>query len=104
METVPDKYERLVDEGVLKRDDAQVAVVEELERLRADLAQPQKKGFFRRQVEAPKGLYLWGGVGRGKSMLMDMFVETLSVPAVYEGGVEESADAVQGPGDGCSLK
>ncbi|QFT97815.1 AFG1-like ATPase [Roseovarius sp. THAF8] len=80
METVPDRYERLIDEGVLKRDEAQVAVVEELERLRADLAQPQKKGFFRKQVEAPKGLYIWGGVGRGKSMLMDMFVETLSVP------------------------
>ncbi|MFN3207615.1 MAG: cell division protein ZapE [Roseovarius sp.] len=80
METVPDRYERLVSEGVLQRDEAQIGVVEELERLRADLAQPQKKGFFRRQVEAPKGLYIWGGVGRGKSMLMDMFVETLSVP------------------------
>ena len=80
METVLERYERLVSEGALTRDPAQEAVLPEFERLRADLAKPQKKGLFRRQAEAPKGLYLWGGVGRGKSMLMDMFVETLSVP------------------------
>ncbi|SMX39485.1 cell division protein ZapE [Maliponia aquimaris] len=81
MTTVFHLYDTRVAEGRLKPDDAQLAVLPEFERLRADLAQPVKRGFFRRTVEAPKGLYLWGGVGRGKSMLMDLFVETLEVPA-----------------------
>ena len=80
METLPERYERLVDEGKLTRDAAQEAALPEFERIRAQLAKPRKKGLFRKAPEPPKGLYLWGGVGRGKSMLMDMFVDTLEVP------------------------
>ena len=80
METLPERYERLVDEGKLTRDAAQEAALPEFERIRAELAKPRKKGLFRKAPEPPKGLYLWGGVGRGKSMLMDMFVDTLEVP------------------------
>ncbi|MEP4248081.1 cell division protein ZapE [Tateyamaria sp.] len=75
------KYARLVDAGTLKRDDAQEAVLPEFERIRAALAEPVKRGLFRRAPEPPKGLYLWGGVGRGKSMLMDFFVSHVEVPA-----------------------
>jgi cell division protein ZapE len=80
METLPDLYARRAAEGRLTRDPAQEAVLPEFERIRAALVETPKKGWFRRAPEPPKGLYLWGGVGRGKSMLMDLFVQTLDVP------------------------
>lgn len=81
MQSLLEIYEARVASGQLKRDDAQLAALPELERIRADLAKPVKRGFFRKAPDPPKGLYLWGGVGRGKSMLMDLFVDALSVPA-----------------------
>ena len=70
-------YDGLVDAGTLEADPAQRAVLPELERVRTALNEPVKKGLFRKPPEPPKGIYLWGGVGRGKSMLMDLFVEHL---------------------------
>ena len=71
---------RLAD-GSLHADPAQEAVLGSFDRIAEALAeaQPARRGLFRRRTapEAPKGLYLWGGVGRGKSMLMDLFVEAL---------------------------
>lgn len=81
MSTLPQIYAAGVAEGRIRPDDAQLAVLPEFERIRAALDQPVKRGIFRRAPEPPKGLYLWGGVGRGKSMLMDLFVESLGVPA-----------------------
>ncbi|MBE1285127.1 MAG: cell division protein ZapE [Rhodobacteraceae bacterium] len=73
-------YQDRVASGELRPDEAQLAVLPEFQRI-ADglLAEPVKRGFFRRAAPppAPKGLYLWGGVGRGKSMLMDLFVDAL---------------------------
>jgi cell division protein ZapE len=81
METLPQIYARLVADGTLTRDAAQEAVLPEFDRIREGLAQPAKKGWFRKSApDAPKGLYLWGGVGRGKSMIMDMFAQSLDVP------------------------
>ncbi|MGV6803602.1 MAG: cell division protein ZapE [Ruegeria sp.] len=75
-------YESRIADGTLTRDDAQEAVLPEFERIRTALAKPAKRGLFRKPPPPPRGLYLWGGVGRGKSMLMDMFVETLEdIPA-----------------------
>ena len=74
------RYEALIAQGALQDDPVQRAAIAQFERVEADLAVPQKRGFFRKATVAPRGLYFWGGVGRGKSMLMDLFVECLEVP------------------------
>jgi cell division protein ZapE len=76
------QYDKMISDGKLRPDPAQAALMPEFDRIRDALSVPVKKGFFRKAPEPPKGLYLWGGVGRGKSMLMDMFVENLGdIPA-----------------------
>lgn len=75
------EYNTLVKAGTVTDDAAQKAALPEFERIRAALAAPVKRGFFRKAPTPPKGLYLWGGVGRGKSMLMDFFVSHVTVPA-----------------------
>ena len=77
---MPQIYDRLVSEGALQRDPAQEAVMPQFERIRAALNEPVKKGWFRKPPEPTKGLYMWGGVGRGKSMLMDLFASSIDVP------------------------
>ncbi|KEJ97207.1 cell division protein ZapE [Pseudosulfitobacter pseudonitzschiae] len=75
-------YAQLTEDGTLQSDPAQLAVMDEFDRIQQALNTPAKTGWFRKAPEAPKGLYLWGGVGRGKSMLMDLFVQHLDdVPA-----------------------
>ncbi|MEJ8562813.1 cell division protein ZapE [Yoonia sp. GPGPB17] len=79
--TVQQAYQQAVDAGTLHADDAQLAVLPELERVRAALAEPVKRsGFFRKAPDAIPGLYMWGGVGRGKSMLMDLLYDQVDAP------------------------
>ncbi|UWR72631.1 cell division protein ZapE [Phaeobacter inhibens] len=72
-------YQQKIDAGLLKPDPAQEAVLPHFDRIAEGLkAPPVKRGLFRKATyETVKGLYLWGGVGRGKSMLMDLFVDSL---------------------------
>jgi cell division protein ZapE len=80
MTTVQEAYQSAVTAGRLRPDDAQIAVLPELERIRAGLLVPVKKGLFRKTPEPIKGLYMWGGVGRGKSMLMDLMYDLVEAP------------------------
>ena len=70
-------YRALVDTHELRPDPDQAAAAEKLYALRVALADEIRPGLIGRlfgaKPVAPKGLYLWGGVGRGKSMLMDLF-------------------------------
>ncbi len=79
MTNMRDLYAARVADGTIKPDPAQRDVLPEFDRIRDALMGPAKRGLFRRATpESPKGLYLWGGVGRGKSMLMDLFVASLA--------------------------
>ena len=70
-------YNDAVRSGTLQADPAQEETLPELERLRQALSQPRKRSWFRKSAPAPMGIYLWGGVGCGKSMLMDMFARSM---------------------------
>jgi len=84
--TLTEMYEQMAAKGDLTPDAAQIAVLPMLDEVRTGLevAATERRGvlsgLLRKQREAPRGLYLWGGVGRGKSMLMDLFVEHLNIP------------------------
>lgn len=85
MSDVRKAYDRLVASGELKTDPEQAAVVDRLQMLGDRLEAPApKKGLLGRlfggREESPiRGIYLWGGVGRGKSMLMDLFYNHVDV-------------------------
>ena len=82
-ETVHDIYAAAVLSGVIEPDPAQEAVLPILEDMRLHLAEPAARGLralFAKGEEMPRGLYLWGDVGRGKSMLMDLFVGVVQAP------------------------
>jgi len=79
------RYEALVATGELRVDPDQAAAAERLERLQHDLAKADASigligRLLKRKTQALRGVYMWGGVGRGKSMLMDLFHQTLAIP------------------------
>ena len=81
--TVSGRYRALAEAGAIGADPAQEEVVSRLDALAASLA-GRKPGalarlFGAREAVAPRGLYIWGPVGRGKTMLMDLFFETVPV-------------------------
>ena len=75
-------YDTLLSAGELKPDPAQARAVAALDRLAREL-EPARRGLLRRLFgrsrQGPRGVYLWGGAGRGKSMLMDLAFENIAV-------------------------
>jgi cell division protein ZapE len=85
---IQSRYQSMLADGRLQPDDAQRAIVAELDRLaeRLESHRLARKGsalgwlFGKKEPAAPlRGLYLWGSVGRGKTMLADLFHECLNV-------------------------
>lgn len=89
--SVVERLKSMTASGELKADAAQIEVASQLDRILHDLKtlKPAKKAsalgwmFARKakQNSAVKGLYVYGSVGRGKTMLMDMFYEMAPVDA-----------------------
>lgn len=81
------RYQARVDAGDIDFDPVQAAAIERLdqlhqellyyERQRGSLRGKLKKLLGRKSEQAPQGVYFWGGVGRGKTFVMDIFYDSL---------------------------
>jgi cell division protein ZapE len=69
------RYRNLVEDGAIDPDPSQDAAAVRLQALENALTAPRRLScrLFLSAAPKPKGVYLFGGVGRGKSMLMDIF-------------------------------
>ncbi len=84
MDGILSHYEALLAADELRPDVEQRAAAARLDALQKELesgnSNPGLLGrLLGRKAQSPRGVYMWGGVGRGKSMLMDLFHQTLSI-------------------------
>ncbi len=84
MSKVAARYRELVAAGELRPDPDQERAAAALDELALALERPPRNGGFLSRLlgsktEAPRGIYMWGGVGRGKSMLMDLAFDSIDV-------------------------
>jgi cell division protein ZapE len=68
-----DLYRQILAKGELRPDAAQENAVGRLDALAQALMEKRGFSLFGKKAQAPKGLYIWGDVGRGKTFLMDLF-------------------------------
>jgi cell division protein ZapE len=75
--TPSERYQAEIAAHGLQSDPAQALAAERLTRIHQDLLGHPRGGgvglFGRRKDAGVRGLYLWGGVGRGKTFLVDLF-------------------------------
>jgi cell division protein ZapE len=81
MATVKEIHQQKIARGEIAPDPVQERVAQALSALQHALENPPPARFslFRQKPAAPRGFYLWGGVGRGKSMMMDMFFSATGI-------------------------
>lgn len=80
------RYHGLIASGELQTDPDQLSAIEVLDRLQHECEEHANAAnrswiaqIFGKSEISSGGVYLWGGVGRGKSMLMDLFYDGLDV-------------------------
>lgn len=84
-QSIAQAYQQMVEDSRLMPDPAQAEAVKRLKEIQKDWSKPAPKKRFLGLLggdDAPagvQGVYLWGEVGRGKSLLMDMLYDTTSI-------------------------
>jgi cell division protein ZapE len=85
--TLHERYLTQVRKAHLEKDPDQIRIIHELDRLLDELMNYRLERktsalgwlFAKRGKHVPRGLYIWGAVGRGKTMLMDLFYEAIPI-------------------------
>lgn len=85
-QTPLERYQAALATGDFSEDAVQLAVVTYMDNLYHEIIKSQDSSgggwfssLFKSKPVMPKGLYMWGGVGRGKTWMMDMFYESLPI-------------------------
>ena len=84
MTTLPEAHAEKTANGELRDDDAQAGLIARLSSLAEALEAREQRGAIEKFLGkngTPKGIYIHGDVGRGKTMLMDLFFASLKVQA-----------------------
>lgn len=84
MDTPWQQYQQHLQDAEFQQDPAQAEAMQALQQVYENLLthtqhKPSFADRFRKTPRWPQGLYMWGGVGRGKTFLMDCFYEALPI-------------------------